>query len=706
MIIPDDYNERVYAGVLGKMIGVYLGRPFEGWTYARIMQELGEIWTYVHDRLGKPLVVTDDDLTGTFTFLRAMADYGYPPELTPAQVGRTWLNYLIEGRTILWWGGLGNSTEHTAYLRLKKGLEAPLSGSAAVNGKITSEQIGAQIFIDGWGMAAPGEPELAASLARRAASVSHDGEAIYGAQVIAAMEAQAFVEHDLDRLIDTAVGLIQKDSVIYRLIGDLREWRAGEPDWRRAREKLEERYGYHTYRGNCHIVPNHGLVMLGLLYGEDDFQKSLMIVNTCGWDTDCNSGNAGCLLGIKNGLAAFETGPDWRGPAADRLLLPTADGGRAISDAVRETYFIANTGRVLAGEAPEAPKSGARFHFELPGSVQGFRVEDDPAVRDCLRLVNTLGHSRAGRRSLAFRFADLLPGGHVRASTGTFILPEDLNMPGYPLLACPTLYAGQTLRAGLEADEENRGPVVCRLFCRSYGAGDEPQVTYGPEMRLSPGECMETNWDLASPPLSPAFKAGLELRSEEPNAGAVYLDYLTWDGTPQITFTRPEGGGVLWRRAWVEGVDRFVPDTPEAFRLVQNDGRGLLMQGTSDWTDYRVHAPVTPNLARSAGIAARVGGLRRYYSLELSALKSVRLVKMLDEETCLAEKSFDWEFGQTVHLALDVDGDRLRGWVNGEPFFDVRDERSPLRGGGIAFVIEEGCLSSDWIALASKGGAG
>ena len=43
MPIPIDYEERVYAGVLGKIIGVYLGRPFEGWTYERIMQELGEI---------------------------------------------------------------------------------------------------------------------------------------------------------------------------------------------------------------------------------------------------------------------------------------------------------------------------------------------------------------------------------------------------------------------------------------------------------------------------------------------------------------------------------------------------------------------------------------------------------------------------------------------------------------------------------------
>ena len=48
--IPHDYAERVYAGVLGKLIGVYLGRPFEGWTYERIMAELGEVNYYVHER--------------------------------------------------------------------------------------------------------------------------------------------------------------------------------------------------------------------------------------------------------------------------------------------------------------------------------------------------------------------------------------------------------------------------------------------------------------------------------------------------------------------------------------------------------------------------------------------------------------------------------------------------------------------------------
>ena len=65
------YLERVYAGVLGKIIGVYLGRPFEGWEYEQISNQLGDINYYVHEKLNVPLIVTDDDISGTFTFIRA-----------------------------------------------------------------------------------------------------------------------------------------------------------------------------------------------------------------------------------------------------------------------------------------------------------------------------------------------------------------------------------------------------------------------------------------------------------------------------------------------------------------------------------------------------------------------------------------------------------------------------------------------------------
>jgi ADP-ribosylglycohydrolase len=187
-----DYISKVYAGVLGKIIGVYMGRPFEGWTHQQIIDRFGEVSRYVNQDVGAPLVLTDDDIAGTFTFVRAIEDYGYDAELSAEAIGQTWLNYLVYKRTILWWGGLGNSTEHTAYLRLRDGIRAPASGSISVNGNTTANQIGAQIFIDGWALVSPGDPDQATDLARKAASVSHDGEAVNAAIVIAALEAQAF----------------------------------------------------------------------------------------------------------------------------------------------------------------------------------------------------------------------------------------------------------------------------------------------------------------------------------------------------------------------------------------------------------------------------------------------------------------------------------------------------------------------------------
>ena len=356
--LPTDYEERVYAGVLGKIIGVYLGRPFEGWSNKKIEEELGEIWYYVHEKRGVPLIVADDDISGTFAFPRAFPDNGNPYDITPEQVGKTWLNYLIENRTVLWWGGMGTSTEHTAYLRLKAGVVPPRSGSIAMNGQVVAEQIGAQIFIDGWAMLCPGDPEKAAALAQKAASVSHDGEAIYGAQVIAVMESLAFVESDLDTLLARASTYIPRASVIYQLIEDMRQWKALEPrDWRATLRKIEDKYGYDKFGGGCHMVPNHAVILLALLYGDDDFQKSLMIANTAGWDTDCNSGNVGCLMGIKNGLAGINRGADFRTPVADRLYVCTADGGRSVTDAVTVTYELVNIARAMQGMSYGSPAS-------------------------------------------------------------------------------------------------------------------------------------------------------------------------------------------------------------------------------------------------------------------------------------------------------------------------------------------------------------
>ena len=703
MPLPPDYAERVYAGVLGKIIGVYLGRPFEGWTYDQIMAKLGEITYYVHDRQevglkNNTLVVTDDDISGTFSFLRALPDYANTADLTPAQIGQTWLNYIIEQRTVLWWGGRGVSTEHTAYLNLKHGIQAPDSGSIARNGRIVAEQIGSQIFIDGWAMVCPGDPERAADLARRAASVSHDGEAIYGAQVIAAMEAQAFVEPDLDALLSTAIRFIPPDSVINRLIHDVRNWAVQDEDWHATRERIVANYGYDKYGGNCHMVPNHAVIMLGLLYGENDFQRALMITNTAGWDTDCNSGNVGCLLGIKNGLAGLETGPDWRGPVADQMFMPTADGGRTITDAVRETYAIVNSGRALAGAEPHAPKNGARFHFDLPGAVQGFRPEDSSGARGTLSLENVAGHSRNGARSLALHYHGVATGRTARAATPTFIPPGTPKMDTYNLIASPTVSSGQTVRARVRADLNNAASVTCGLYLQIYGADDQAVRVDGPAIPLAPGAEHEFVWVVPATHGAPICAVGVALAAAQRADGTVYLDMLTWDGEPDLTLTRPAYGGEMWRRAWVNGVDQWEPRWPPSFRIVQNEGTGLLIYGTREWCDYTVSAAITPSLAAQAGIAARVQGMRRYYAL-LLVPGGVQLIKALDGETTLAEADLAWAFDETHTLQLAVVGSKISAWVDGRLLFSVADDVRPLDGGGVALVVSAGCMTTDAVTV-------
>ncbi len=694
--IPKDYEQRVYAGVLGKIIGVYLGRPFEGWSHEQILDELGEIRYYVHEQLKKPLIVVDDDISGTFTFLRAMSDYGCPAKISPTQIGQTWLNYLIEEQTVLWWGGMGNSTEHTAYLRLKNGIPAPKSGSRGLNGKVVAEQIGAQIFIDGWGMISPGDPERAAALARCAGSVSHDGEALYGAQVIAAMEAQAFLEPKIPTLLDVATSLIPADSLICRLIGDLRDWHAKYPNWKDAFACIQKHYGYDTYGGNCHIIPNHAVVILALLYSQDSFSRALTIVNTAGWDTDCNSGNVGCLMGIKNGLKGLDDGPDLRGPVADRMYIPTADAGRTTTDALHEAFAVSATGRQVAGQRPLRPKGGARFHFDLPGAVQAFLPEDSVRCKGTTWTENVAGHSQHGDRSLAIHYQGLASGRISRVGRETF--PDLAPSGGYRLVASPSIYPGQIISARLEASRHNSDFVVARLIVKAFGEDDALLKVCSPAQELYPGAQAMFNWPLDLPSGCPAAWIGVELESEERADGTVYLDWLTWDGPPNTTLGKPTHAGSRWLEAWTQSCSEVFADAEHTLRIIQNKGEGLLLQGAREWQDYVFCASMIPHLAKSFGIAVHVQGLQRYYALKLTSEGKVELLCVLDGVRVLAERTFSWDLYRSYDLQLFASDDGLVACINDEQVLAFNGDLE-LESGAIALMIEEGRVGCSDIAV-------
>ena len=111
-----EYYQKVYEGVLGKVIGVYLGRPFEGWLNEKIEATFGEIDRFVADEMNKPLVVSDDDISGTLVFFKTLVDSGRYENAEYIDFADNWLNYLIEHETVLWWGGYGVSTEQSEKL--------------------------------------------------------------------------------------------------------------------------------------------------------------------------------------------------------------------------------------------------------------------------------------------------------------------------------------------------------------------------------------------------------------------------------------------------------------------------------------------------------------------------------------------------------------------------------------------------------------
>ena len=717
MKLDDVYEEKVYSGVLGKIIGVYLGRPFEQWTHKRILKNFGYINYYVNDKLGVPLHVTDDDITGTFTFLRSLKDFNYNKNISPKQIGQTWLNNLIEGETILWWGGKGHSTEHTAYQNLKENIDAPLSGSIKLNGKAVAEQIGAQIFIDGWALISPGDPEMATYMAKKAASVSHDGEAIYGAQIIAAIEALAFIEKDLNKIIEQAKNFIPKTSIIFKLISDIQEWRTKNSDWEIARDKIEENYGYHLYPGECHIIPNHALIIMSLLFGNDNFQKSMMIVNTSGWDTDCNSGNVGCVLGIKNGIESLKAKPDFLTPVNDIVYCPTAIGGETITDALTETFKIINIARNVNGLKDKKIKDFSRYHFEMPYSTQGWKSRTE-TKDNFLEISNILYKSEIGERALQVKFKCLNKNYKSELYVDTFLPEEATKLKGlarkkffgYKFISCPIIYTNQI--AKLEIVSKSEETIKLNLFIEYWGKNDKLIKVCSPENTVESFKVKTITWEIPDTLSNPIGKLGIIFHTKNPCESSFFLNYVKIYGESKQRFIKPKHipkyqkgksvkenfYGEMWKNAWVSNVDNW-DSKYKNFRITKNFGRGLISTGTDIWRNYSISAQIVFQLVTSGGLITRFQGLSRYYSLEITSNNKIRLVKMYYKKIILEEIDFDFDFFKKFNLKLTVNENILKGYLENNLIIQASDKENILESGGIGLLVENGTLNTDEIII-------
>lgn len=665
-----NYEKTVYAGILGKMIGVYAGRPVEGWTYDHIRERFDQIKTYVNDQVGMPLHVPDDDLSGTFAFLRCLEDFG--PEAQAADFGETWLNYLIENRTVFWWGGMGRSTEHTAYLRLKAGISAPQSGSIATNGAAIAEQIGALIFIDGYAMICPNDPVRAMAYARQAASVSHDGLAVELACFWCALESLAFAERNLDTLLDRALAFPWSER-LHRLVDDVRAYCRQEQDWRVVRDWLDEAYGYHLYPGNCHVVPNFALMLASVLLGGDSFSKALEIVISSGWDTDCNAGNICCFNAIRLGLEALDS--HWRDPCHDRFYVISSLGCRCTADAATETARILAIHNRIYG-MPQA-KRQMRYSFHLPGSTQGF--SHCPVVEGNETPARNVNAGDAAQNGLI-----LMP--HTALSVPVFYETKD-RYGGYELIGSPTLYETQT--------------VVCCLSCDDT-ASVRPYVVTCQGVKRGPvwtvSGTFRGTWTVPDLGGMPVERFGVE-RLDEDAASRVLLTGVDWQGAPKrlciAGCLRREEDGSAMRPfdAFTSSARQFQVDKVHTFCISHPAADGVADLGCEDWRDYRVSARVIPSLSTRCGLLARTHGHRKYYAAVLEDQHWLRLIaRDGDKEIVLASTPFDHPWDQPLTLSLECSGTHLRATADG-CVLEAEDGR--FAGGGAGMLVSEGSMLVD-----------
>ena len=703
--IKPDYIERLYAGWLGKLIGVRHGAPVEGWSDEKIAKIYGEITGYPVNYRD---FAADDDTNGPLFMLRALSDYGV--NCTPEQMGLTLLNYAPYEHGFFWWGGYGISTEHTAYLNLRAGIPAPLSGSIEMNGEAQAEQIGGQIFIDTWGLVCPGDPLLAADYAKRAAGVTHGGNGVYGGMFIAACIASAFNGIGVRDVIEAGLSVIPPECAYARVVRHVMAFWEDEPDdWRACFAFVKQNYGYDRYPGACHIIPNAAVVALSLLYGRGDFGRTVNITVMCGWDTDCNAGNVGAVMGVLTGLEGIDY-DKWRAPINDFYVSSGLMGCLNINDAPRDVCLIARLAYQIAREAPPHRWAGLigtaapLYAFALPGATHGFRARGDKPSHGTLEM--SLRHVSAvyetGCGSLCAAFRPLSDGQRVRVYTKTHYRPADFHDSRYDPCFSPLVYPGQRIMATVSLAPDIAYPVRACLYALDENLGRE--FTADPVM-LAPGLWREMVFDIAPMPDGLIAEIGVLFIPVNPAGGALtaYIDRLHVSGKPDYgidfsltrnerwTFSHREVSQFSYLRGHFEVSGGYLygngPEWTETYT------------GRHDWTDYRFTGTVCPLFGDTHRLLFRVQGAVRSYAAGFFKPGKIGLWKNQNGYVLLAETDFAWEIGGEYTLTVIAVGNTIRILSDDREWIHFTDQTDPYLTGAVGAGVPKGrCRYKDfWV---------
>lgn len=341
-------ESRVHGAWMGRMCGCLLGKTVEGIRTDELIPFLKETGNYpMHryirysdlnddilnkykyrfanrcyaDRVdGMPV---DDDTNYTVMAQEIIEKYGR--DFTPYDVSRAWLD--LQGKDAYC------TAERVAYCNFVKGFEPPESAEYK---NPYREWIGAQIRGDYFGYINPGNPELAADMAFRDASISHIKNGIYGEMFAAAMISAAFCTEDIKLIIEEGLAQIPHTSRLYEAVSDvIAEYESGVSQ-KDCFADIHSRYDEHSAHDWCHTISNAMIVAASLLYGGGDMGKSLCMAVETGFDTDCNGATVGSVLGAAKGIESIDA--VWADPINDTLHTSIFGVGTVrVSDRVKQT---------------------------------------------------------------------------------------------------------------------------------------------------------------------------------------------------------------------------------------------------------------------------------------------------------------------------------------------------------------------------------
>ncbi|WP_436791343.1 ADP-ribosylglycohydrolase family protein [Yinghuangia sp. YIM S10712] len=262
--------------------------------------------------------------------LRMLETYG--PGFTHEQMGSLWLLALPFLRP----GG----AEQAAYRMLVDGAVPPWGAGAAVGPESFQEADDALPRADLYGYVAPGDPRRAARLARKDAQLSHVASGLYGAMWIAALTSAAFTARDAAEAVSVSLRHIPVRSRLFEALCEVLVAHARRRSWAVVVGDVRRAYGHF---GEHHAVGNSCLIAAGLLWGEDDWGRSVALTVEGGWDTPVDAAVTGSVAGVLGGTDGIPA--EYRHAAVDRVHTAVPDAGECrIADLAGRTYALAHRG--------------------------------------------------------------------------------------------------------------------------------------------------------------------------------------------------------------------------------------------------------------------------------------------------------------------------------------------------------------------------